>query len=115
MKIKPFPRPDWRILTNDNAVNVETKVMLVNRRAMVALLRFDKHASFDAHEATYDIHVMCQKGSGFVLADGETAEFHAGQSVLWPRDSLHRLWTEDSSMTTLMIEHLYQMGPFDDE
>jgi quercetin dioxygenase-like cupin family protein len=115
MKIKPFPRPDWRTLTNDNAVNVETKVLLVNRRAMVAMLKFDKNGSFDAHEAAYDIHVMCQEGSGFVLVEGETAELQAGQSVLWPRDTLHQLWTEDSSMITLMIEHLYQMGPFDDE
>jgi hypothetical protein len=35
---------------------------------------------------------------------GEIAPLREGQQVQWPRGVTHRLWTEDSTMTTLMIE-----------
>jgi hypothetical protein len=36
---------------------------------------------------------------------GETAPLEEGQQARWPKGIPHRLWTEDSTMTTLMVEH----------
>ena len=108
MKKRPFPRPDWGALPNDGAIHIEGKVLLRDRRALVAMLRFAEHAGFEAHAAPWDCHVMCLEGSGFVLVGDEMSELRAGESVLWPKDMLHRLWTENSTMTTLMLEHVYQ-------
>jgi hypothetical protein len=35
----------------------------------------------------------------------EQAPIHAGERVHWPAEVPHRLWTGDSEMVTLMIEH----------
>lgn len=51
-----------------------------------------------------DTIVVCLKGEGFTSVDGETASIRKGQNVFWPRDVRHRLWTEESTMRTLMVE-----------
>jgi hypothetical protein len=33
------------------------------------------------------------------------ASLSAGESVRWPPDQPHRLWTDASTMTTLTVEH----------
>ncbi len=43
-------------------------------------------------------------GSGFTSVGAEAVPITAGQEVRWPEGALHRLWTEDSTMTTLMVE-----------
>jgi quercetin dioxygenase-like cupin family protein len=35
---------------------------------------------------------------------GEVAELRSGEIVYWPQGVEHGLWTEDSTMTTLMCE-----------
>ena len=42
-------------------------------------------------------------GRGFTSVAGETAPLEEGQQVRWPRGIPHRLWTEDSTMSTLMV------------
>ena len=108
MEIKPFPRAEWATKPNDNAVGIEGRVLLQDKRLLVAQLRFDEHASFDAHDAPWDCHVLCLEGSGFVLVGEETAELHEGESVLWPKHTLHKLWTDGQKMVTVMIEHVHQ-------
>ena len=48
--------------------------------------------------------VACIEGEGFTSVGGETSELRAGQLVIWPKDVPHRLWTEGSTMLTLMVE-----------
>ena len=50
---------------------------------------------------------MCLAGSGFVLVGDVTHAFAAGQAVTWPAGVMHQLWTEDTTMTTLMLEKLW--------
>ena len=108
MKVKAFPRPDWSPLPEKEGLEgVEGRVLLFDRRAVVATLRLTTHARTDVHPADHDIHVLCLEGSGFAQSGGATVAIAAGQSVLWPRGEPHNLFTEDSTMTTLMIEHVY--------
>ncbi|MEJ2089154.1 MAG: cupin domain-containing protein [Gammaproteobacteria bacterium] len=107
MEIKPFPRPDWSPLPEKEGIRgVEGQVLLVDRRAVVATLRFSEHAQTDVHPADHDIHVLVLEGSGFSFCGGETEPVDAGQSVLWPKGTPHNLFTRDSTMTTLMVEHV---------
>jgi quercetin dioxygenase-like cupin family protein len=48
---------------------------------------------------------VCLEGQGFTSVAGETATLEEGQQARWPKDVPHRLWTEGSTMRTLMVEH----------
>ena len=70
------------------------------------MLRFRKNATIHEHPADIEIDVICLEGEGFTSVSGERAPFHAGQRVRWPAGQPHRLWTEETEMITLMVEHL---------
>ena len=48
--------------------------------------------------------MACIEGNGLTSVGDETAELRAGQIVIWPKGVTHRLWTEGSTMLTLMVE-----------
>ena len=81
-------------------------MLLVSDRLVLALLRFGSRGTIHEHPADHDIDVVCLEGSGYASVEDEIAELHAGQLVRWPRLRLHRLWTGDAQMLTLMVEHL---------
>ena len=110
MEKQVFPRPDWSPVPRDGCVNVEGKVCLVDRRSVVAMLRLQENACTDVHPAPYDIHVLCIEGSGFAMCGGEVTPLESGESVLWPKGEEHNLYTEASEMTTIMVEHVHQIG-----
>jgi quercetin dioxygenase-like cupin family protein len=85
-------------------VNVEGKVILDSPDLMLALLRFSEHGTIHEHPGPKDTLVACLEGRGFTSVGGETASFEASQTVRWPAGVPHRLWTEDSTMLTLMVE-----------
>ena len=105
----PFPKPDWVTKSNDDAINVEMRLMLQHSSLTVAELRFGPFASFSAHDAPWSCHVLCLEGRGFVQVGNEKQTLSAGESVFWPARVMHRLWTEDSTMVTQMIEHLHEV------
>jgi quercetin dioxygenase-like cupin family protein len=70
----------------------------------IAMLRFSEHATIHEHPGGTDTIVICIDGSGFTSVGSERAPLAAGQQVRWPKGVPHRLWTEDSTMTTLMVE-----------
>ena len=45
------------------------------------------------------------EGAGLFSVDGDAAPRRAGERVYWPSTMRHRLWTDDATMTTLMVEH----------
>ena len=47
---------------------------------------------------------MCLAGEGFTSVGEETVPLSEGQQVRWPRGVVHGLWTEGSTMSTLMVE-----------
>jgi quercetin dioxygenase-like cupin family protein len=70
-----------------------------------ARLRFAPGGTIHEHSADFDADVVCLEGEGFTSVDGVAFPFRAGQTIRWPRGLNHRLWTEGTTMTTLMVEH----------
>ena len=101
----PVPRPEWAPLPRPGCRGVEFKVLLEQPALVIAMLRFGPHGTIDEHPADFPVDVICVEGAGTFSVDGEAAPLRAGESVRWPSARPHRLWTDDSIMTTLMVEH----------
>ena len=106
IEVKPVPRPEWSPAPHEGSRNVEGKALLRHPQVAIAMLRFGKHGTIHEHAAPMDIDVVCLEGRGMTSLDGEQAPLSEGECVRWPAGMSHRLWTEDSEMTTLMIEHV---------
>jgi len=102
--IRPIPRLGWDPLLYDGCVGVVGRVLVREEDFFVAQLRFPAHATVHEHPGERDTIVVCLEGEGYTSVAGETAPLREGQQVRWPRGISHRLWTEDSTMTTLMVE-----------
>ena len=105
MNISSWKRPDWEPLPHHGCVNVDGKVIFWDDKTLgVAVLRFAEHGTIHEHPGENNTLVACLEGSGFTSVGDETAQLAAGQLVMWPNGVNHRLWTEDSTMVTLMVE-----------
>ena len=102
--IENQPRPDWAPLPRVGCEGIEFRVFLAKEGLGIANLRFSENATIDKHSAAFDIDVICLSGSGFVSVGDEVFTFEAGQTIRWPKDIDHCLWTEQTTMETLMIE-----------
>jgi quercetin dioxygenase-like cupin family protein len=103
-EIESFKYPEWTPPPAEGFVNVVGKVILDSPELLLALLRFDRHGAIPPHPGQTDTIVACLEGAGFTSVDGVTAPIVAGQRVVWPAGIEHGLWTEGSTMTTLMVE-----------
>jgi quercetin dioxygenase-like cupin family protein len=92
-------------LPYEGCSGVEGKVLVHEDTWFVAMLRFEEGGTIHEHPGPNDTVVVCLEGEGFTSVAGETAPLAAGEQAHWPRDVPHRLWTEASTMVTLMIEH----------
>jgi quercetin dioxygenase-like cupin family protein len=81
-------------------------VLVREDHVFVAQLRFAEHATIHEHPGPSDTIVVCLEGEGFTSVAGAVAPIRAGQQVRWPKDVPHRLWTEDATMLTLMVERV---------
>jgi quercetin dioxygenase-like cupin family protein len=104
LQVERFKHPAWEPLPLDGSVNVDGKVILELPDLVLALLRFGEHGTIPGHAGPTNAIVACLEGAGFTSVGDETEPFDAGQRVFWPAGVLHRLWTESSTMTTLMVE-----------
>ena len=102
--IRPIPRPGWDPLPYEGCVGVVGRVLVREDDFFVAELRFPEHATVHEHPGENDAIVVCIEGEGFTSVADETASLQEGHQVRWPKGITHRLWTVDSTMTTLMIE-----------
>ena len=103
---EPVPRPDWSPLPWPGCMNVDGRVLLVRDGLVLAMLRFAPEATIHEHAAGHEIDVICLEGEGFVSIEDRVNSFAAGQWLTWPAGRVHRLWTADRGMITLMVEHL---------
>ena len=103
--IRVFPRLGWDPLPGEGVVGVVGRVLVRKDELFVAQLRFSEHATIQPHPGDRDTIVVCIEGEGFTSVADETSPLREGQQVRWPRGITHGLWTEGSTMTTLMIEH----------
>jgi quercetin dioxygenase-like cupin family protein len=81
-------------------------VLVAEDGFFVSQLRFTEHGTIHEHAGDRVTIVVCIEGEGFTSVAGETAPLREGQRVRWPMGSPHRLWTDGSMMTTLMIERI---------
>jgi hypothetical protein len=100
--VRPIPRPGWDPLPYEGCVGVVGRVLVREEAFFVAELRFSEHATIHEHPGENDTIVVCLEGEGFTSVADETVP----QQVGWPRGVRHRLWTEATTMTTLMVEQL---------
>jgi quercetin dioxygenase-like cupin family protein len=100
--IRPIPRPGWDPLPH--AVGVVGRVLVREWGFFIAELRFSEHATIHEHPGASDTIVTCIQGEGFTSVGDETMAIREEQQVRWPKGIPHRLWTEGSTMTTLMFE-----------
>jgi quercetin dioxygenase-like cupin family protein len=103
--IRPFARLGWDPLPGDGVVGVTGRVLVREETFFVAQLRFSEHATINPHAGERDTIVVCIEGEGLTSVADETVSLREGQQVRWPKDIVHGLWTEASTMSTLMIEH----------
>ena len=101
-----IPRRDWTPVPRPGCVNVDGKVLLVREGLAVATLRFEPEATLDEHAAPYEIDVVCLEGEGFISVEDRINSFAASQWMTWPPGRVHRLWTAEHGMITLMVERL---------
>jgi quercetin dioxygenase-like cupin family protein len=104
--VRPFARPDWDLLPGDGVVGVTGRVLVREETFFVAQLRFTEHANIHPHAGERETIVACIEGEGFTSVGDDTRPLREGQQVRWPKGVVHGLWTENTTMSTLMIEHL---------
>jgi quercetin dioxygenase-like cupin family protein len=109
--IERVPRPEWEPLPYEGCRGVEGKVPVRDQDFFIAVLRFTEDGTIHEHPGPNDTIVVCLEGSGFTSLAGETAPLQAGDRVEWPRDVPHRLWTDGSPMTTMMVERTQSDQP----
>jgi quercetin dioxygenase-like cupin family protein len=100
------PRPDWEPVPRLGCVSVDGKVLLVREGLALAMLRFEPEATIDEHSAPHEVDVICLEGEGFISVEDRVNSFAAGQWMTWPADRVHRLWTANHGMITMMVERL---------
>jgi quercetin dioxygenase-like cupin family protein len=102
--IAKVPRSEWSPLPFEGCVGVEGKVLVREEDFFIAMLCFPPHATIHEHPGENDTLVVCIQGEGFTSVAGETDQLHESERAFWPANVPHRLWTDDMTMTTLMVE-----------
>lgn len=102
--IQDQPKPEWAPLARPGAKGVECRILLGTDGIFIANLRFSQSSTIDQHSAPHEIDVICASGSGFTSVGGNEYAIHFGQSIRWPANIDHCLWTEDDRMETIMVE-----------
>ena len=102
--IQDQPRPNWAPIPRAGCKNVEHRVLLNRENIVIAHLKFNENATIDEHSAPIDIDVICLSGSGYVSIGEDRFSFKSGQTIGWPKNVVHRLWTKNNPMETIMVE-----------
>ncbi|MEQ8858186.1 MAG: hypothetical protein RIC56_06025 [Pseudomonadales bacterium] len=102
--IQAQPKADWSPVPRPGTSGVAFRILLRGDGILLASLRLGRSATIDRHSAPHEIDVVCIAGGGFTSIGDEKYAIHEGQTVRWPANVDHCLWTTDSSMETLMVE-----------
>ena len=104
MRLEPFARPDWSPLPFEGSDAVAGQVHVREPGFFVSLLRCAPDGTIHEHPGERDAYVVCLEGEGWTSVGEERSPLRAGEFVVWPQGVPHRLWTEGTTMTTLMYE-----------
>ena len=100
------PRAEWSPVPRPGSANVASRLLMAEAGLALALLKFDPEGTIDEHAAGHEIDVFCLEGEGFISIEHRVCAFLSGDTLRWPAGRVHRLWTGDKAMITLMVEHL---------
>ena len=89
--VREIPRTGWDPLPYEGCVGVVGRVLVREEEFFVAELRFDEQATIHEHPGERDTIV-------------DVTRLREEQQARWPKGVPHRLWTEGTTMTTLMVE-----------
>jgi quercetin dioxygenase-like cupin family protein len=81
--------------------------ILLNRAMIVVAFYLEPHGNMEEHSAEVPILFLVTEGKGFVRIggpSGETREVTAGDAVLWPAGLDHMVWTENESLSAIVID-----------
>ena len=106
IELESFPHSRWTPLPHPDCRGVDGRVLVRREDMVIAMLRFARDGTIHDHAADHDIDVLCIEGEGRMKVGDDVVEFRDGQQVRWPAGVTHQLWTEGSTMKTLMMEHL---------
>ena len=104
MSVREIPRTGWDPLPQEGCVGVVGRVLVREQNVLVAELRFAEHATIHEHPGDHDTIVVCLAAEGFTAVGDEVTPLREEQQARWPKGVPHRLWTEGTTMTTLMVE-----------
>ena len=106
LEVLPAKQTEWKRLPDEGCIKVRVKPLLKQDQLALAMLHFEKQATVHEHAADFGVDVICLEGAGLTSVGKKQAPLFAGDRVRWPAAKLHRLWTTDSEMVTLMVEHI---------
>ena len=106
MRLDRSPRPEWSPLPYEGCVGVVGKVLVSEPEFSFSLLRFEPGGTIHEHPGEADTYVACIEGEGWTSVGDERSPLRAGEFVVWPRGVPHRLWTDGTTMTTLMYKRV---------
>lgn len=110
-QVVPFNRPVWTPLPYEGCIHVMAKGLFKDGdKLSMAMLKFEENGTIHEHPADFVIEVCCLEGEGFTSVGGEVSPIKAGERIQWPAGIPHRLWTENTTMITLMVERLDERG-----
>jgi quercetin dioxygenase-like cupin family protein len=88
------------------AQKVKGMPIMLDAEMQVEAMYFDAHASIEEHAADNPILFLVIEGRGKIRIGGpmgETREIEAGDAVLWPAQIDHTVWTEEGTLTAIVI------------
>lgn len=111
IQVQPIQRAGWTPLPFEGCRNVSVKMLMKLEHLGLSMLRFEADGTIHEHPAEIEIDVICLEGKGMVSIGNEQVPIHAEQRIHWPAGIPHRLWTNETHMVTLMVEHYTSAQP----
>jgi hypothetical protein len=105
LDLQQIRQDGWTPLPFEGCRNVYVKMLIKLDHLGLAMLRFDPDGTIHEHAAEIESEVSCLEGEGMISMGDEQSSFKAGQRLRWTVGIMHRLWTNDTTMLTLMVEH----------
>lgn len=97
---------DWAPLSCDPHVdtcNVEVRLLLANDRAQTVAFRFSQYGVVKFLDVDAEYHFVCLNGGGHVTIGGVTMVMEKHAVIIVPRSVSCHMWTEEESMTLLLL------------
>ncbi len=83
---------------------VDGQTIHADEHGVIAELAFRPGAAITPHSNPNLTYFLVIEGGGYVSVGGEVARVAAGEAVVWPANTIHSAWTDQSPMRALVVE-----------